>query len=442
MLPNVHEAFKKRFKSYIKAIPKAQITPIIRDGYIKYFNSNPFTITSCEQNFGMASFSTYPVINGIKQGEPNCDYSGILQLHNSQITAICDGCGWGSASCLAAQSALHGLCKCVEDNISGCKTLRDVATILVRAVECAHNNIFSNDKQTTATTTLISSITLQSEGKLYALVISIGDCQSFLFNTKTSTTTPVNDKWSRNICEVNDCGGWIGYSAKGVPNLKGCFLKLLEVKEGDIILLMSDGLSDNLNEFDPPHSSVCDLLSSTLKASTSLGNFVYQMTHFVIEKTNETRMFHQTHTCKRKDTLKGKLDHVTLIASRVKACYENTHDINEIISEEIKTIYPSKSDFKRPNSVSYSHEKMEDVQRTFSNPSSSEFTHFYPSLSESSVLPTHLCVGSNVISIEKKMFGHSADPSPDFHNVHMTITESPSPLPRKKFRNSFINLFH
>ena len=102
-----YQTFKKHFKSFKKQISKNEIKPISNESYNHYTIQNPTIIQGYDQSFAMTSFSTYPIFDNIKQGEPNCDSIAILRFVNSTIMIIADGCGWGETSATASKQQLN-----------------------------------------------------------------------------------------------------------------------------------------------------------------------------------------------------------------------------------------------------------------------------------------------------------------------------------------------
>ena len=83
----------------------------------------------------------------------------------------------------------------------------------------------------------------------WALIVgSIGDCKVFLYNPVDNIVTDITS--SNRVQSINaaDCGGRLGPCNKtGVPDLRNLFVVSATVKENDYILLVSDGMHDNLD---------------------------------------------------------------------------------------------------------------------------------------------------------------------------------------------------
>ena len=77
---------------------------------------------------------------------------------------------------------------------------------------------------------------------------SLGDCKAFLFNpTKKLTRDLTQDNRGLSLSPT-DCGGRLGpYVDGSQPDLRNFMLHFQECEEGDLLLIVSDGVHDNLD---------------------------------------------------------------------------------------------------------------------------------------------------------------------------------------------------
>lgn len=77
---------------------------------------------------------------------------------------------------------------------------------------------------------------------------SVGDCKAFLWKSRTNTVTDVTYTNRTESLDARDCGGRLGpYVDKGLPDLRNLSLYITICEEGDIVIIVSDGVHDNLD---------------------------------------------------------------------------------------------------------------------------------------------------------------------------------------------------
>jgi len=237
--------------------------------------------------------STYPmdVVRNVRDAEPNCDSYRIKAFENAVIFAVCDGCGWGippkEASNCAKDVFVNYL---AQKAIKNLKTLRDVGEHLVNALNSAHQAIVAmqNSDELVAGTTVIlggmilevdikgslekdkdgalsppysstrhhrssstytSSVTSQITIPPWVFVgVSVGDCKAFHYSVRKKIVTDITagNRGAKN--EISDPGGRIGpYLNNDEPDLRNLRALFWPCEEGDLILVTSDGVHDNLD---------------------------------------------------------------------------------------------------------------------------------------------------------------------------------------------------
>ena len=368
-LPSL-QYFKKALKSFKKSIPKTEIQPISNKDYGFFCHENPTVIQGMDQSFSMASFSTYPIIKDVKQGEPNCDCVGIIRFANSTIMIISDGCGWGKESYEASRIALKTISSYIIDNIETCKTVKQISQMLIESLHKAHCDILTSLKhQKKGATTILISCYIQTV-KPHLLIVSVGDCHCFVFNESSQQCVPMYAKWFRSITETKESGGRIGFYEGTKPDLRNAYMKLIDVEQNDIVIVTTDGFSDNffnqntnninsknsnnshqVQQLQHPNDLLNIIVSQKLLESANLNDFVHKISSFLIETTQQLREFHQNPKNKvRNSSLKGKLDHSTIGVFRIENMNMNLDQIDALDYSMLKELYPSHETFKQISS--------------------------------------------------------------------------------------------
>jgi hypothetical protein len=208
------------------------------------------------------SVSTYPLLADGKTrvGSPICDtYYGELHKDEVAVLCICDGCGWGFKSREAATRANNAF---VEHATRGMRDATDsqaLAALLLRAVGEAHCKIVDgkNENRMAGTTTLLGGVVLpiRSSLKLYHFVFaSAGDCKAYWWKRSTGKVVDLCVGSRGDLNDPKDPGGRIGpHTRAGLPDLRNLQLGACVCDPGDLLILMTDGVADNL---DPEFSGV------------------------------------------------------------------------------------------------------------------------------------------------------------------------------------------
>jgi len=78
--------------------------------------------------------------------------------------------------------------------------------------------------------------------------LSVGDCKAFRWSFKTRKVCDITEGNRTKICDATDPGGRIGpYLDERTPDLRNIDLFFEVFEEGDLILLLTDGVHDNLD---------------------------------------------------------------------------------------------------------------------------------------------------------------------------------------------------
>lgn len=200
-------------------------------------------------------------------GDPICDCFAFDVFADGQaIVAAADGCNWGTKPLEAARIACEAFHSYTREHLVDFVTIRDAGRLLVKAFCHAHVSILQAplkrgvyDIWETGTTTLLGGALLalddESAQKLGApwvfLCATVGDCKAFHCSAETGEISDitVGTRPPSPVTNVNDPGGRLGpYVGKeGSADLRNLALFYVPCKKGDIVLLLSDGVYDNLD---------------------------------------------------------------------------------------------------------------------------------------------------------------------------------------------------
>jgi len=237
------------------------------------------------------SVSSYPHIPGKpnRDGDPICDsYHISLQENNTVIAVITDGCNWGRRPLEASHAARDSFIDYLRIHQSEIQVLRDAGHHLLKALSFCHHKICldKEDIWEAGTTTLLGGLIIKLKKKedpkaekeaedikpQYCFVfVSIGDCKVFHFSAKSREINDLTLGNRKNVYDLKDCGGRLGpYVGDGAPDLRNVAVDYTMCEENDLILMMSDGVHDNLDpqilgklpkDIGPEWSSIADWTS-------------------------------------------------------------------------------------------------------------------------------------------------------------------------------------
>ena len=327
--------FIKHYKSQLKSIPKTEIETIKSENVVFHIGVEK-QIDGYDQSFAMTSFNTYPILKGVKQGEPNCDSIGIIRFDNATVMIITDGCGWGMSSQQASKIALKTIGDNIIHQLPEKTTLRSVGELLIDATYSAHCEIVEKLKEQKKGSTTILIACYINAMKPQLLVYSIGDCQCFIYDDNKNKCIAIDPKWNRSVSSTKDCGGGIGFYNEMNPEIKHSFIKMIDINENDIVIVTTDGFSDNFDCY--KQQTLDTIISTRLQQSANLIDFVEMISTYVIGMTDAVRKFHETNPKRIRDSsVVGKVDHATLGVFKI----ENENIKREIINHCNPTIFSS-----------------------------------------------------------------------------------------------------
>ncbi|KYQ93896.1 protein phosphatase 2C-related protein [Tieghemostelium lacteum] len=212
------------------------------------------------------SGSSYPKhkVSGKRQGDPICDRFKVSIYRDRVLVVLADGCNWGRLPFEAANKATDAFLQFLEDNHHEINTIRKAGSYLLSAMTSAHKGIIAGKQEVweAGTTTLIGGMLVRIDNtkRVSTIVhmdvqythcfvgVTLGDCKSFHYSKKNNLFTDITKGNRSNVTDARDPGGRLGpYIGHGEADLRNLsvFYKLCD--EDDLILLLSDGVHDNLD---------------------------------------------------------------------------------------------------------------------------------------------------------------------------------------------------
>jgi len=257
--------------------------------------------------------------------------------------------------------------------------------IMLRGLGAAHTAIIAkaeeNDINSAGTTTIIGGMTLQLAGsdnknRWFFFGVSVGDCRAFHWNSRTGVVNEVVGTESVKakpvtMRDARDPGGRIGpWTEEGGPDIRNIELFGLECQDHDIIILVSDGIHDNLDpkfvgktpedlglkstgkSWDTVEDSAQAIKASqqwslelinkiiggpeSLQTKTTALSIVEKLTNHSLSLTSKSREFMVNNPSKRlpDDSIEypGKMDHATCLAFVVSRITRSSLTLSRTLS--------------------------------------------------------------------------------------------------------------
>eukprot|EP01119_Soliformovum_irregulare_P000407 TRINITY_DN10280_c0_g1_i1.p1 TRINITY_DN10280_c0_g1~~TRINITY_DN10280_c0_g1_i1.p1 ORF type:complete len:649 (+),score=163.72 TRINITY_DN10280_c0_g1_i1:75-2021(+) len=318
------------------------------------------------------SVSTYPWTPNKKarDGDPICDRFGV-QIHPNRIlVTLADGCNWGKRPEDAADKAASCFLFSVDEKQSSIRSISDAGELILASIEAAHRNIFlGKDEWEVGTTTLIGGILLETlENSEWMFVCgSIGDCKAFHWSKSKRKFTDITAGNRSAITDARDPGGRLGPAqSDNLPDLRNLGLYFQECVVGDLIIVVSDGVHDNLDpqmlgkspkdvgiptddwekaEKLSPEAADLAKTQSRLNVLASIfeklpnanepcpSDVVDALVKYAVDLTQPTRAFMEAHSDQKQPAdyvqFPGKLDHTTCICIRVGEASKISNNNNQ-----------------------------------------------------------------------------------------------------------------
>jgi len=317
--------------------------------------SDPTELTGKQENYYGISSTTYPSTEG--GWSLICDRYCAEIYKNWAVICLADGCNWGPRPKTAAWKASNAFVDFVRSQKNQFTGTREVGYLLFKAFAKAHKAICEGVTQQelwdVGTTTLIGGVLLplvQSEDDEHQRYIficsSVGDCKAMVYNHITNKASEIT-LGNRGGIDATDPGGRLGpYVGAGDPDLRNLHLYFIECQEGETLMLMSDGVHDNLDAYAlgksptelglnvddwkkaPERESsvikskfMCDMANELLKTTKNPAEVAHILIKHSISVTEASRDFMINNPTKKLPVdyvnYPGKMDHSTCVCIRV-----------------------------------------------------------------------------------------------------------------------------
>mmetsp|Transcript_2142 Transcript_2142/g.6769 ORF Transcript_2142/g.6769 Transcript_2142/m.6769 type:complete len:518 (-) Transcript_2142:79-1632(-) len=343
--------------------------------------------------------STYPRVGEERYGDPVADFFSAHLFREAAVLALADGCNWGEGPRRAAARAAEGFSSYVYERLDEIEKVSDLGPVLLRGLAVAHHNVSVDSTEVfhVGTTTLLGAVLLPlgdgcesvsvteqrpAQGTLAAAaeqvaaereaeldaggspqarsrsgvqglprwaigLVSVGDAKAFLWQRATGKVVDFTCDNRTYSLSAKDCGGRIGPSnEEGGPDLRNLTLMHRTCVQGDILLMVSDGVHDNLDPqllgFLPKHLGLSGsdwstvepvlgeqakdlyrtaILSKLLVGVTSAAQVADIVIRHCMETTAKSREFMERYPGRTLPddykTFQGKLDHTTVLVTTV-----------------------------------------------------------------------------------------------------------------------------
>lgn len=204
-----------------------------------------------------------------RSGDPICDQFRVNLYENRAIVCIADGCNWGPKVLEAATRACDEFVEQLHNALPTLTETKQSKAVLIAALQAAHLKIFEGKVDQdghwwdVGQTTLLGGIIVPIDKgtdrwspSFEFIGITVGDCCAFVYTN--GQMQDASDGISRKShADARDSGGRLGPATESpesevlqLADLSNMSLFCVPCEEGDLVLLMTDGVHDNL---DPQH---------------------------------------------------------------------------------------------------------------------------------------------------------------------------------------------
>ena len=197
-------------------------------------------------------------------GDPICDQLCAKARGGCAVAALADGCNWGRGPRNAARCAAATFAEYVARYAPMVRDTKRAADVLLAALAAASDQIaHGRAAWETGTTTMAGGVLLRcaraapgapdaAGGHGYVWVgIGCGDCRVLHYTQATGTLADITPAQRTSLADASDPGGRLGPHLCGkYPDLRNLGVAVCLCDAGDLVALMSDGVTDN---FDPQH---------------------------------------------------------------------------------------------------------------------------------------------------------------------------------------------
>ena len=185
-------------------------------------------------------------------GDPVADVFAVQVRENVAVLALADGVGWGHKPRLAARCAVRAVMEHTLSSLSEIQerpTSHTVCRILLESVTTKAQELILEHNATLTTLSAAVVCELPQPGEWGVCVVAVGDSPVYVYCPHAQK---VHDMTIG--CHPHDghrdsrmAGGTLGPSIGHRPDLENLTVAFKTVCEGDIVLCVSDGISDNFS---------------------------------------------------------------------------------------------------------------------------------------------------------------------------------------------------
>ncbi|XP_072023854.1 uncharacterized protein [Amphiura filiformis] len=187
-------------------------------------------------------------------GDPVADVIAIKTTENSAILGLADGCGWGYGARRAARCAIKGCMEYIERNLyqqdsaSQIHNTTDIFRIMRESIDEGQKLVIGSTA--TLTTLVLSVVVPMANSRDFAVcTVNVGDSLAYVFSEEHGVRElTIGSRDMESHRNIRFCDGALGPALGEAPDLTNMTFSISVVKRGDIVILTSDGVSDN---FDP-----------------------------------------------------------------------------------------------------------------------------------------------------------------------------------------------
>lgn len=283
-------------------------------------------------------------------GDPIADVYGAVVRRNNVVLAVADGVSWGKKPRLAARCAARAAIEHVSehiDDINKVSMSSAIFDVLKKSLLASQECIMENRATLTTLSVVVVCPLAESSQCWGVFVASVGDSPVFVYSPNLNATIEmtIGSNPSNGIRDPKNSGGALGPAVGINPDLENLSFSFLPVLRDDVVLLMTDGVSDNLlnterTESNTFNTAVSDNIAAVLnthyneeKEGMSAQSIAACLMNRVVEKTEERRQFNR-HCIKKGIEVKvkakedkefaevvsnisGKLDHATVLTYQI-----------------------------------------------------------------------------------------------------------------------------
>ncbi len=222
-----------------------------------------------------------------KQNEDSC-YAAVDKKAGTALCVVCDGMGGAKAGNIASSMAMNRFSDFVSEGLRPESSARELAELMRGGLKAANRSVYeksiSNAEYFGMGTTLVAAAVSNNA----AVVLNVGDSRAYKVSPDSITRITKDHSV---VEEMIDRGDITREEARHHPNrniitralgtspsMKSDLFQV-ELKEGDFLLLCSDGLTNTVDEKDifevinsADHSQCCDRLLSMSYANGASDN--------------------------------------------------------------------------------------------------------------------------------------------------------------------------